>query len=100
MVTFRFYYITVWYHSQEVIAMYFKRLTDLREDHDSTQQEIADLLHCHVSVYKRYEKGTREIPVSMLIVLAHHYGVSIDYIVGIADKPEASEGDIKEDSQK
>ena len=26
-------------------AMYFQRIRDVREDHDKTQQEIADMLH-------------------------------------------------------
>lgn len=68
--------------------MYFKRLSDLREDHDKTQKQIADVLHCHVGVYKRYENGTREIPASMLIVLARYYEVSIDYILGVTDNPK------------
>ena len=47
--------------------MYFQRLEDLRIDHDKTQQEIADLLFCQREVYRRYEKGTREIPVWAVI---------------------------------
>ena len=40
-----------------------KRLRDLREDNDKTQQQIADMLNMHRSVYRRYESGEREIPV-------------------------------------
>lgn len=32
-------------------AMYFQRIRDVREDHDKTQQEIADMLHMQRSVY-------------------------------------------------
>lgn len=63
--------------------MYFKRLEDLRIDHDKTQQDIADVLGCQREVYRRYEKGTRTIPIDFLITLAKYYNVSIDYIVGI-----------------
>lgn len=61
--------------------MYFKRLYDLRIDNDLTQQQIADYLTCNRQVYARYERGLREIPVSMLIKLADFYNTSVDYIV-------------------
>lgn len=62
--------------------MQFQRLEDLRVDHDLTQQQVADLLGCQREVYRRYEKGTRTIPVEFLILLAEYYHVSIDYLVG------------------
>lgn len=61
--------------------MYFKRLEELRIDHDLTQQDVADLLGCQREVYRRYEKGTRTIPADFLIRLADHYHVSVDYIL-------------------
>ncbi len=64
--------------------MQFQRLEDLRVDHDLTQQEVADILGCQREVYRRYEKGTRTIPVEFLIVLADYYKVSLDYLVGRA----------------
>lgn len=67
--------------------MYFQRLTDLRQDHDLTQQDVADILHCKREVYRRYEKGIREIPVSYAIILAQYYQVSLDYLVGLSNKP-------------
>ena len=62
--------------------MQFQRLEDLRVDHDLTQQQVADILGCQREVYRRYEKGTRTIPVEFLIQLAEYYNVSIDYLVG------------------
>lgn len=62
--------------------MFFQRLEDLRIDHDLTQQDVADILGCKREVYRRYEKGTRTIPIDFLIKLADYYKVSIDYIVG------------------
>ena len=50
--------------------MYFKRIEDLRIDHDLTQQQVADYLGCQREVYRRYEKGTRTVPVDFLIRLA------------------------------
>ena len=67
--------------------MRFERLEALRIDHDLTQQDIADLLGCQREVYRRYEKGTRTIPVDFLIRLADHYNVSVDYILERTDTP-------------
>lgn len=65
--------------------MEFRRIRDLREDSDRTQQEVADYLHMHKSVYGRYEHGEREIPVWALIKLAKYYHTSTDYILGLTD---------------
>lgn len=65
--------------------MQFRRIRDLREDHDLTQQQIADRLCCQREVYRRYENGIREIPVSYVIKLAKMYNVSIDYLLGESD---------------
>ncbi len=61
------------------------RMEDLRIDADKTQLEIAQILHCQREVYRRYEKGQREIPVWAAIKLARYYDVSLDYLLGISD---------------
>ena len=68
--------------------MYFKRIGDLRTDHDFTQLKVAEYLVCNRRVYGRYEHGEREIPVSMLIKLAKLYNTSTDYILGLTDNPD------------
>ncbi len=65
--------------------MFIKRLYDLRIDNDLTQKQVADYLVCNRQVYARYERGSREIPVSMLIKLADLYKTSVDYILGRTD---------------
>ena len=64
-----------------------KRLRDLREDNDQTQQQIADMLNMHRSVYRRYESGEREPGIAELIRIADYFRVSIDYLVGRTDDP-------------
>ncbi|MBP3728066.1 MAG: helix-turn-helix transcriptional regulator [Pseudobutyrivibrio sp.] len=66
--------------------MLLRRLEDLRIDHDLTQQQVADILFCKREVYRRYEKGIRELPLSYAIMLADYYQVSLDYLVGRTDK--------------
>ena len=65
---------------------YVKIIRDLREDHDKTQQEIADILGTSQTMYARYERGANELPVRHLIRLCQYYGVSADYILGLSDK--------------
>ncbi len=65
--------------------MYFKRLEDLRIDADLTQSQVAEILNCQREVYRRYEKGIRELPLSYAIILAKYYSVSLDYLVGLTD---------------
>ena len=69
--------------------MVFRRLCDLREDHDYTKKFIANYLCMHPEVYRRYEKGQREIPVWALIKLADFYKTSTDYLLGRTDDPAA-----------
>ncbi len=65
--------------------MEFKRIKDLREDHDKLQKDIAKLLGISQQYYSEYEKGNRTFPIQQLITLAKFYGTSIDYIVGLSD---------------
>ena len=65
---------------------YIKRIRDLREDHDKTQQEIADVLGTSQTMYARYERGANELPLHHLIKLCQYYKVSADYILGIDKK--------------
>ena len=58
------------------------RIRDMREDKDLTQKQIAEYLMCDQSLYSKYERGEREIPLNLLIKLADYYDVSIDYLVG------------------
>lgn len=65
---------------------YIKRMRDLREDNDRTQQEIADALGTSQTMYARYERGANELPLHHLITLCRFYNVSADYILGIEDE--------------
>ena len=65
---------------------YTKIMRDLREDHDKTQQEIADLLKTSQTMYARYERGANELPIHHLIKLCDYYGVSADYFLGRKEK--------------
>ena len=66
----------------------YKRLRDLREDHDYTQKELAKILGMSQTGYSKYETGENDVPTSILIALSRLYGTSIDYILGETDRPE------------
>ena len=63
------------------------RIRDLREDNDYTQKQIADYLMCDQSLYSKYERDEREIPLRLIVKLAEYYSVSLDYIVGLSSNP-------------
>lgn len=60
----------------------YNRVRDLREDNDKTQKAIAEILNMHLTVYQRYERGERELPLWAAIKLADYYNVTLDYLVG------------------
>lgn len=65
--------------------MHFPRIENLRVDHDLTQAQVAEILQCNREVYRRYEKGFREIPVWALLQLAEYYNCSVDYLLGVTN---------------
>ena len=71
----------------ETISMdYRKRIRDLREDHDKTQTEIAEVLGTSQTMYARYERGASELPIRHLARLADYYGVTTDYLLGRTER--------------
>ena len=62
---------------------YIKIMRDLREDHDLTQQQVADYLGTSQTMYARYERGANELPIHHLLALCKLYHVSSDCILGI-----------------
>ena len=66
--------------------MVYKRIRDLREDHDLTQRQVAEELGMQQPQYHRYETGQRDIPTDILIHLADYYHTSTDYLLGRTDR--------------
>ena len=66
--------------------MIFSRIRDLREDHDLTQAEMAELLGVKQTTYSKYELGKINVPAEMFMKLADLYGVSVDYLMGRTDR--------------
>ena len=60
--------------------MIFPRIKELREYNGKTQKEISGYLSCDQSLYSKYERGEREVPVIIVIKLA-----KCDYILGLTN---------------
>ncbi len=67
---------------------YIKRMRDLREDHDMTQEEVARALGTSQTMYARYERGANELPIHHLLTLCELYNVSTDYFLGRNPPPK------------
>lgn len=58
----------------------------MREDRDIKQYTVAAYLMCDRSLYSKYERGERPVPVELMVKLAQYYGVSVDYLLGLTDE--------------
>ena len=63
---------------------YLEIMRELREDHDLTQQEVAEYLGTSQTMYSRYERGANELPIHHLIALCRFCRVSADYFLGLS----------------
>ena len=64
-----------------------QRIRDIREDNDLSQTEVATKLRTSQTVYSRYERGERALPVNYLYTLCEIYNISADYLLGLSDEP-------------
>lgn len=61
------------------------KIRDMREDKDLTQQEVAQYLQCDQSLYSKYERGERDVPLHIMVALAGFYKTSVDYLAGLTN---------------
>lgn len=59
----------------------------MREDFDLTQRQVAEYLQCDQSLYSKYERGERALPLELACGLADLYHTSVDYLLGRTDLP-------------
>lgn len=63
----------------------YRRLRDLREDADLTQEAVGKAINVPQRTYSYYETGGRMIPPEVLCALADLYNVSVDYLLERTD---------------
>lgn len=67
------------------MAIFFKRIHDLRVDNDLRQKDIALILKVNINTYPHWESGMYEIPIDIIDKLAKFYNCSVNYLVGISN---------------
>ena len=55
----------------------FVRIRNLREDNDLTQREIAEYFFCDQSLYSKYERGLRDVPVEIIVNVKYNLTFTI-----------------------
>lgn len=66
--------------------MIYKRIRDLREDKDMTQQEVADILHINGRTYSAYENDVNSMTPETLYKIASCHNTSVDYLLERTDE--------------
>ena len=66
----------------------YRRIRDMREDHDMSQTQLAKKLNMSQTGYSKYETWENDIPTKILIQLADLYDTSVDYLLGRTDNPK------------
>jgi len=62
-----------------------ERLRTLRREKNLSKRELVGLLPINYSTYANYESGFREPNSEVLQMLARHFNVSIDYLMGMTE---------------
>ena len=62
-----------------------ERLRNIREDHDLSQKEMANILNVKRSAYSLWELGINIIPINYLSNFADYFNCSIDYVLGLTN---------------
>ena len=62
-----------------------ERLKELRIERNFKLKEVAEKLNVTIRTISRYEDGTREPSVEMIIKFCKLYDVSPDYLLGLTD---------------
>lgn len=66
------------------------KLKEIRAKRNLTQQQVADYIGCSSVVYSRYESGTRQPSIEVLLRLADLFGVTVDILLGRPDQRDGS----------
>ncbi len=68
------------------MAIFFKRIHDLRVDNDLKQKDIAKFLKVNVNTYPHWESGMYEMPIEIVDKLSEFYNCSVDYLTGLSNE--------------
>ena len=66
-----------------MIETFGERIKRLRESRRQTQEQIAVYLHLTRNVIGSYERNEREPSLKTIVLLAKHFHVTTDYLLGV-----------------
>ena len=78
----------------------YKRIKDLREDNDYSQEYISKFLGCSRSNYAMCESGDVKISIEQLVKLADIYHTNTDYLLGLTNSKCQGDAVIPYDKEK
>ena len=67
------------------MKIFGERLKELRVEKGESQAETAKALGISSVCYLHYEKNQREPSFDILILIAKHFNISLDYLFGLED---------------
>lgn len=65
-----------------------ERFRQIRQERKITQKQTAEAIGTSEQNYQRYERGTQQPTLPVLMSLADYFNVSLDYLVGRSDNPK------------
>ena len=71
-------------------------IKDIRVRKGLTQAEVASALGVSSVVYSRYETGSRQPSIDMLVQMADIFGVTVDYLLGRRIAEDSSLSDFEQ----
>lgn len=71
-------------------------IKDIRVRKGLTQAEVAGALGVSSVVYSRYETGSRQPSIDMLVQMADIFGVTVDYLLGRKIAEDSSLSDFEQ----
>lgn len=71
-------------------------IKDIRARKGLTQAEVASALGVSSVVYSRYETGSRQPSIDMLVQMADIFGVTVDYLLGRRIAEDSSLSDFEQ----
>ncbi len=69
------------------MATFVERLKEIRKGQHATQKQVASAIGTTEQNYQRYERGSQQPTLPVLLALADFFDVSLDYLVGRSDDP-------------
>lgn len=64
---------------------YSQIIRNLREDHDLSQAQVAEIIGTSKNQIGKYERGEQEMPIRHIVTLCNYYKVSADFILGLPE---------------